>query len=238
MKKITLFALLLVGSFAFAQSVNDYEYVIVPSRFDFSNKKDEFRLNTLTKLLLEKYGFKAFLDSDAQPDAIVDSNCKKLFADAESKGSLFKTKIRIILKDCKGRVLFTSDEGVSIEKDWAKAYNQAIRLAFESFSTLNYKYKPANAKISTAQPVQQTAVLDEKFETTSQTLFAQPAANGFQLVDTTPKVVMKLFRTSDANRFTAVKGEQQGDLIARNGKWFFEYFKNDQLVSEVVDVKF
>ena len=59
MKKIVLLFVLISG-YAFSQSVNDYEYVIVPAKFDFFKKEDQFRLNNLTKLILLKYGFKAF----------------------------------------------------------------------------------------------------------------------------------------------------------------------------------
>ena len=60
MKKIVLLFVLISG-YAFSQSVNDYQYVIVPAKFNFLKNEDQYRLNTLTKLLLEKYGFKAFL---------------------------------------------------------------------------------------------------------------------------------------------------------------------------------
>lgn len=239
MRKLASFLLLLLVSVALAQpSVNDYEYVIVPSQFKFSNKKDEFRLNTLTKLLLQKYGFKAFLQSEPQPDEIVDSNCKKLYADVESNSGLRKTRVRVVLKDCKNKILFISDEGTSLEKDWGKAYNEAIRAAFESFGTLHYKYKPvAPGLAATASPVTQPAAVSG-VASDAQLLFAQPIANGFQLVDATPKVVMKIYKTSDANRFSAVKGEVHGELINKNGQWFFEYFANDQLVSEPMNLKF
>ncbi|HPJ09343.1 MAG TPA: hypothetical protein PLS51_01840 [Flavobacterium sp.] len=234
MRKLILFALLIVGSVAFAQpSVNDYEYVVVPTQFKFSNKKDEFRLNTLTKMLLQKYGFKAFLDSEPQPDEIVDSNCKKLYADVESNSGLRKTRVRVVLKDCKNKILFISDEGTSLEKDWGKAYNEAIRAAFESLGAIHYKYKPAVAASPDSGMVTQPGS-----GTVAESLFAQPIANGFQLVDSTPKVVMKIFKTSDSNRFSAVRGEVHGDLIKRDGQWFFDYFQNDQLVSQAVDVKF
>jgi len=219
-------------------TVNNYEYVIVPSKFSFARQKDEFRLNTLTKLLLEKYGFKAYFDNE-QPAEIADSNCNKLYADVDSKGGFLATKVRIILKDCKNKVLYTSDEGTSREKDWGKAYNMAIRQAFESFSELHYKYNPT-AISGNAQPektVVETVVLNDKMGDAS-TLYAQPVKNGFQLVDATPKIVMTLFKTADSNRFTAVKGEVHGDLVLKNGQWYFEYFENDRVVSEKIEVKF
>ena len=70
-------------------------------------------------------------------------------------------------------------------------------------------------------------------------LFAQPLSGGnYQLIDSKPTVIMKLYKTSDANSFLAQKGSQQGVLIKKENQWFFEYYQNDQLVSEKVNVKF
>jgi len=231
MKKFIIL-LLLIGSTAFAQStVNNYQYVIVPLKFSFSQKNDEARLNTLVKLLLEKYGFKAYLSSEQQPDEIVDSNCSKLFADIESDSGFFTTKVRVILKDCKGKTMFISEQGVSKEKDWGKAFNLAIREAFKSFDDLHYKYVPATAKNQATT----SAVLptDGAMELT-----AQPVSNGYQLTDSNSNVVMKLFKTSSSERYTAVRGDVAGELTLRNGEWFFEYYQNEKLVSEKVAVKF
>lgn len=224
MKKI-LVVVLLVGSTAFSQSkVNNYEYVIVPSKFSFSRTKDESKLNTLVKLLLENYGFKAFLDTDRQPDEIVDTNCNKLFADIENDNGFLTTKVRITLKDCKGKELFITEQGVSREKDWARAYNFAIRAAFKSFDDLHYKYTPPSMPV--------TATND------ANVLSAQPMSNGYQLVDNSGKQIMKIFKTSSNQRFTAMRGDDNGELVLKNGEWFFEYYQNDQLVSEKTAIKF
>ena len=69
-------------------------------------------------------------------------------------------------------------------------------------------------------------------------LYAQPTASGFQLVDSTPKVIMKLLRTSRNDTFIAIKEGVQGVLIAKGNQWFFEYYQNNQLVSEQIGVKF
>ena len=65
-------------------------------------------------------------------------------------------------------------------------------------------------------------------------LYAQPTENGYQLIDKTPKVVMKLLKTSRPDSFIAIKDGIQGSLNAKDNQWFFEYYKNDQLVSEKV----
>ena len=53
MKKYLIILVLLASLSAFSQSVNDYQYVVVPVKFDIFKENDKFRLNTLTKLLLQ-----------------------------------------------------------------------------------------------------------------------------------------------------------------------------------------
>lgn len=48
MNKSILLVLIFVFSFAQAQSVNDYKYAIVSSKFDFLKSKDQYNLNMLT----------------------------------------------------------------------------------------------------------------------------------------------------------------------------------------------
>jgi len=237
MKKFVILLFLLIGSLSFAQaSINNYEYVIIPAKFAFQNKNDQYRLNTLTKFLFEKYGFKTFLDTDVMPAELVEQNCNKLYANVESNGNFLTTKLTISLKDCRNKILYLSDEGVSKEKDWAKSYNEALRAAAKSFDKLQYRYVPAiqQKEVTTKQ---ETAVVASQ-NLNSETLFAQPITNGFQLIDTTPKVIMKIFKTSNSNTFTAIKGTIQGVLVAKDNEWFFEYYENDKLISEKIAVKF
>jgi hypothetical protein len=69
-------------------------------------------------------------------------------------------------------------------------------------------------------------------------LYAQPTENGYQLIDKTPKVVMKLLKTSRQDSFIAIKDGVQGSLNAKDNGWYFEYYQNDKLVSEKISVKF
>ncbi len=69
-------------------------------------------------------------------------------------------------------------------------------------------------------------------------LYAQPTSYGYQLIDSEPKVVMKVYKTSNPASFMAKKGDVQGALVSKENQWFFEYYQNDKLVSEKIDVKF
>lgn len=69
-------------------------------------------------------------------------------------------------------------------------------------------------------------------------LYAQPITNGFQLVNTEPKVIYKIYNTTVKDYFIASKGDLQGVLYAKDNQWFFEYYQNDKLISEQLEVKF
>ena len=233
MKKYIILLVVLASSLSFSQTVNDYKYAIVPSKFTFLKEKDQYRLNTLTKLLMEKYGFVTFFDTDILPVEVAENNCNKVFVEVQSNGNMFMTKMSIVLKDCKNTILFTSAEGKSREKEYQTSYNQALREAFNSFETLAIKDKN-DEKLKPEVVVYTSEIKRIK----NSSLFAQPIENGFQLIDSTPKVIMKIYKTSIPICFIANKNNIQGVLISKENQWFFEYLNNSNLVSEKVEVKF
>ena len=264
MKKYSILLLLFVMSFCYAQEINQYKYALIPSKFDFLKETDQYQLNSLTKFLMEKQGFVAFLDSDDNmPEEMMVSNCSKVFVEVTSNGNFLASKLTVVLKDCKGKVLFTSEQGKSKEKDFKKAYQQALRNAFNSFNALHYNYTPVKneaianentivkkavvvapvvaAPVVTAEAATTNDVKTVQAQTTlnaSELLFAQPITNGYQLIDSSPKVVMKIYNTSAKNTYTAIKGSTQGVFILKDNEWFFEHYQDDKLISEKVNVKF
>lgn len=248
MKRFIL--ILFITTVSFSQNINDYKYALVPAKYDFLKSKDLYGLNTLTKMFMQKYGFETYLDSEILPADFAGNNCNKVFVSIENNSSLFITKLKVVLKDCKNTVLFISDEGRSKEKEYKVAYTQALRQAFASFDKLNYRYQPSEKSLEmVSEPVKQNrteekvAVIKEdvKVANSNETiaaLFAQPITNGFQLINTEPKVIYKIFKTSTKDFFIATKETTQGVFFSRNNEWFFEYYQNDKLVSEKVEVKF
>jgi hypothetical protein len=246
MKKSFLLLALFVSVLGFSQSVNDYQYVIIPTKFTGFKENDRFRLNSSTKMLLEKYGFKTYMSNDAIPNDIGD-NCKRLYADLVEDNSLMITKVKIVLKDCKENVIYETEYGKSREKDYAVAYNQALRETAKSFEKLNYKYKgksgtTVQVPVVTAQqevtPEINTAETTLPADSSKPFYFAQPTATGFQIVDNEPKVILRLFTTSQKNVFIGEKGNTKGVVVSKNGQWFFEYYENTKLVSEPWNLKF
>ncbi|MDR6967876.1 hypothetical protein J2X31_001890 [Flavobacterium arsenatis] len=240
MKKY-IYLLLLLFSFAgFAQNINDYQYVIVPTKFDFQKKENDYRLNTLTKFNLEKFGFTAFYQKD-NLGINYNDRCDYLAVAVKDNGSFLTTKLIITFTDCNNNIVFTSKEGTSKEKDRKLAYVEALTEAFESVQALNYKYsgnKSASVSDKKTTEDQSVEVVKQEVKINTNQLFAQAISNGFQLVDTTPKVVLKMFKTSQTDYYTAVSDTKNGVVFKKNNEWFFEYYENDKLISEKLDIKF
>lgn len=69
-------------------------------------------------------------------------------------------------------------------------------------------------------------------------LYAQELPNGYQLVDSTPKIRMKLFKSSSPKVYIAESGTINGVVYTENGQWFFEYYNANELVTEQLNIKF
>lgn len=245
MKSKILLLFVLISSYAFSQSVNDYQYVIVPVKYNFLSKEDQYGLNTLTKLLLQKYGFKAYLSNEEIPLSIENQRCNFLYADVIQDKSMFVTKVKVALKDCKEKVLFETQFGESREKEYAVAYNKALRDTGKSFDKLKYKYKEGNSSKMVSQDVSKATSQNTSIETfkkesneIKEFYFAQPTAYGFQVVNNEPKVIIRMYNTSQKDVYIATNGTINGVVLNKNGEWFFEYYENGKLVSELLKLKF
>ncbi len=257
MKAYVLIFSLLFSVTGFAQSsINNYKYVLVPEKFDFSKEADQYGLNTATKQLLDEKGFAAYIENEELPPAMAANKCSVLKAEVVQKKGLFVTNLTLVLKDCQGTVIFKSKEGKSREKEFITAYQYALRDAFTSLNDIPYKYDstaavtaqqtaPAPAPAApvapvvapSAAPVAAPAAAASVAEI-SGTLYAQPTANGYQLVDTAPKKVLTLFKTSLPDQYIAGNGVSNGIVFKKDGVWFFEYYQNDKLVSRQLEIKF
>ena len=248
MKKQFLF-LVLISTYCFSQSINDYKAVIVPLKFDFLKTENQYRLATLSKFNLNKAGFEVFYSNETLPKENND-RCSLIYFDVVNEKSFLTTKLYITFKDCNGKIIFQSPIGMSREKDFQLAYTEALNKAFVSVFELHYKYNgnsnsssnfnsnPQSVSQAVPVPSNESVKSQNISGDNSNTLYAQPTATGFQLIDSTPKVIMKVAATSRKDCFIAIKGNTQGVLIAKDNQWFFEYYINDKLISEKVLVKF
>jgi len=69
-------------------------------------------------------------------------------------------------------------------------------------------------------------------------LYAQELPNGYQLVDSSPKIVMTLFRTSMKDIYAAKKDDTSGLVFKRGDKWFFDYTQDEKLIQQELHIKF
>jgi hypothetical protein len=75
MKKYTFLLLLLFSVSAYAQNtINNYKYVMVPEKFSFLKQPNQYRLNALTKALLEDKGFTVYYENEL-PQEIANNKC-------------------------------------------------------------------------------------------------------------------------------------------------------------------
>lgn len=69
-------------------------------------------------------------------------------------------------------------------------------------------------------------------------LYAQELPNGFQLVDSAPKIQLKIYKSSMPNVYLAKADDKDGLVYTSDGKWFFEYYNNGSMVVEELNIKF
>lgn len=149
---IIFFILGVYASLSYAQSELDaYKYIIVPKKYDFLNEDDKYQVNSLTKFLFEKKGFKTIFEDETYPPDLVQNPCLGATAYVVDESSLFTTKLYIELKDCYNKTIYTSVEGKSKEKEYKKTYNEAVRKSFSSIAEMNYSFNAAASSNQTQQ---------------------------------------------------------------------------------------
>lgn len=68
--------------------------------------------------------------------------------------------------------------------------------------------------------------------------YAQQITNGYQLVDSTPKIRLKVYKTSMPNIYIGINEKAKGLVYSKNSKWYFEYYVLDKLQIEELSIKF
>ena len=248
MRKI-FFVLSLLTVSVFAQkNINNYKYIVVPNKFDFVNKVDQYQTSSLTKFLFNKHGFTAFLAEDDLPSDLAENRCLALTAVVESSSSMFATRNVIILKDCANKTVYSSKEGKSKLKEYKKAYHEAIRNAFKSIKKMDYTYIETSSdeksiidkkvEVPAVLKIPETVVSEKPIiiKTTINVLYAQPTKNGFQLVDTKPTVIFQLMKTNVKDVF--IIKDKNGILYKNKNNWIAEFYENDVKKTSEYQIKF
>ncbi|WP_304297502.1 hypothetical protein [Capnocytophaga leadbetteri] len=137
MKRIILFA-----TIALLQMVAVAQTVVVPNKFAFLKSDNEYQLNILTKFLIEKQGFKAYMENEV-PAELLNTPCNILKADVKNESNMMTSKLRLVLTDCANKEVFSSEVGKSREKEYKKSYQEALRnaLAGNALATFRKQYQ-------------------------------------------------------------------------------------------------
>jgi hypothetical protein len=232
MKKFLAVFVLLVSISSFSQALNGYKYIIVPAKFEFLKETDQYKLNTVTKLYLENFGFETYFDTEQLPTELIDKNCNKLFVDVDENNSMFSTKIKINFKDCRGAILFSSTEGSSRSKEYEVAYNEAFRTALKSIANANYKYQEKKGTATLFDEISEASAFFDSLNTYT----VKMTTNGFNVVDDDKQIVFEALKTSTGDLYLAQSKDKNGIFIKKGEKWFFEYYKNEKFQSEEIHI--
>jgi len=250
-----LLLILLFSTSVFAQkNINQYKYVIVPQKFDFVKKPDQYKTSSLTKFLFNKYGFTAFLEDEQFPQDLQNNRCLALVGNVVDASKMLLTKSTIELKDCNGKIIYTSEQGRSKLKDYEKGYHEAIRMAFASVQRLNYKYNSSRGAERLPMPRGENGIpnnvrpkpIDNKVvenrKTVSQNgipvLNAVQTKNGLVLEGMKKKMVYTVLKTTLPDVFII---KDRNGLLYKNhlGIWMAEFYDNNgQKVSKQYEIDF
>lgn len=264
----TLIILLLLFMVRSAEAQLDgYKYFVVPLQFDGFKNVNQFRTSTLIKHLFTENGFPAVYD-DAIPPELASKPCQGLRVGLIDQSTLLNTKVILALKDCYGQTVFETMEGKSKSKDYEIAYREAISEAFVVLAAQGYSYDPEALKDKDAQaaPVavgtvtasnpgiveqpKDAAVAAEvaavgavaesaAAEEVAETWYAQPIENGYQLVDSSPAIRMKLVKTSQEDTFIAmVDDAPMGMVYKKDGAWWHEFYQDGKATLRKLQIRF
>lgn len=167
LKTLLVFCLFLLSTTSFSQkSINSYKYIIVPNIYEFQKSEDQHQINSLLAFLFKKKGFLVIRENEIFPQDLQKNRCLGLTAKVADDSGFFTTKTTINMVDCSNKVILSSSVGKSREKNYKRAYQEAIRDAFNSFSKLNYQYTPLQKEEKTVPKITPTKEEKEIVKTT------------------------------------------------------------------------
>jgi len=72
----------------------------------------------------------------------------------------------------------------------------------------------------------------------AETWYAQSLANGYQLVDRSPKIRLRLYNTALPDVYLAEDDMSHGLVYKRDDRWFYEYYEGGEKVSRELHINF
>lgn len=119
-------------------------------------------------------------------------------------------------------------------KNRSKVIRQTSTLEDQSFKSM----EPVASDIKQGAPKKAFETTLDSAITNDLLLYAQPMTNGYQLLDNSSNVTMKLLNSSTENVFIGQAGDISGMVFQRDGIWIFEYYSGTKRVQEELNIKF
>lgn len=160
MKSVLASLFLLCVGFTQAQSVSDYQNIIVKKTFkDF--EKEDYQLNLLLRSNLRKKKYEVFSeDATNIPTEIQNNECLAAKADIQNIKASFQNKLKVVFTDCNNNVI-GEYFGASKIKDFEKGYQDALNDALKTLIVTNPKATPTVIKVEKNE----TEIIKEKPKT-------------------------------------------------------------------------
>jgi len=221
MKKLLVVFIALFSIASFAQKK---QIIVISSKFDFQKEKNEYNINNMLKAILTSNNFQVYFDDEILPMEIAQNRCNALTGILIDNSNMFLTKMKLQLKDCQNKIVFETAEVRSKEKDIQVGYIEAIKLLSPELK----KYK-----VAVIQKKEEAVQTPSEITTNSKVKYQYvEIANGYAIMDATPKVVLQVYKTTNPNVFIADKFGVKGIFTKLENKGVFEYYLNDKLMVE------
>lgn len=220
MKKILALLIALFSIISFAQKK---QVILISSKFDFQKEKNSYNINNMLKAILTSNNYEVYFDDAVLPIEIAQNRCNALTGVLVDNSNLFLTKVKLQIKDCQNNLLFETADVKSREKNIQDGFIEVIKLLSPEIK----KYKPAVFKNKDV-----VVPSSEIIATTNLKYQIIEIANGYAIMDATPKVVLQIYKTTNPSIFIADKFGIKGIFTKSGNKGIFEYYLNDKLMVE------
>jgi len=131
-KNCFLITLLFMGLSHLSLAQNIYKYVIIPTHFsDIGKGLNPYGVSSS----LQEIFYQKNIPTIFKTNNNLNNYENTLTADLEKTSTLFTNKIKVLLKDFQGRIIW-SNEGVGKSKDYYKGYKEAINDALSELKKL------------------------------------------------------------------------------------------------------
>jgi len=131
----------------------------------------------------------------------------------------------------------TYEDKTPVNSDFRKGQETAKKTVEEVVTSEEQSYKDYEP---VASEITKAANTDVRFSSKKAEgiLYAQELPNGYQLVDSTPKIKLTIHNTSMKDYYLAKSENQNGVVYLNNEKWFFEYYEDGTLIVEELNIRF